>query len=154
MKQETLSEKYASGENQSRINFKNHLYIYLGVIGLFIIINALTYDGKIWVHWLAILWALVLFIHWCQYKFAPNIISPRSIRESSSISQKKLLPASILCLFFGIFGAHRFYAGKVASGWFQALTIGGMGIWYTIDLIIVLFGEFTDSEGKKIKEWL
>jgi len=59
-----------------------------------------------------------------------------------------------LCAAFGIFGAHRFYAGKIQSGILQLFTIGGLGIWYVIDFLIVLFGEFTDSEGKKIREWI
>ena len=69
------------------------------------------------------------------------------------MSDKKRLLAALLCFFFGVFGAHRFYAGKVGTGIVQLLTIGGLGIWTMIDLLIILFGEFTDSEGKKIKDW-
>lgn len=69
------------------------------------------------------------------------------------MSDKKRLLASLLCFFFGVFGAHRFYVGKVGTAVVQLLTIGGLGIWAMIDLLVILFGEFTDSEGKKIKEW-
>ncbi|MDC0259068.1 TM2 domain-containing protein [Verrucomicrobiales bacterium] len=58
--------------------------------------------------------------------------------------------AAILAFFFGVFGAHRFYAGKFGTGIVQLLTIGGLGIWSIIDFIIILFGEFKDSEGHKI----
>jgi TM2 domain-containing membrane protein YozV len=59
----------------------------------------------------------------------------------------------VLCLFFGIFGAHRFYVGKTGSAIVQLVTIGGLGIWTVIDLVIILFGEFKDSEGRKIDPW-
>ena len=154
IKQEVISEKYASLVERSRRIFKNHLYTYLGVNGFFIITNVLTYAGNIWFHWLALSWGLVLFLHWRSSEFASSTISPRSIEEPGSVSPKKRLLASILCFFFGVFGVHRFYAGKIASGCLQVVTIGGLGIWYIIDLLILLFGEFTDSEGKKIKEWL
>ena len=77
-----------------------------------------------------------------------------STKETSAASDKKRLLAAILCLVFGIFGAHRFYAGKIKSAKLMLFTIGGLGIWYVIDSVIVLFGEFTDSEGRKIKDWV
>ena len=74
--------------------------------------------------------------------------------ESSSVSDKKRLVATILCSGFGVFGAHRFYAGKTKTAKAMLFTIGGLGIWYVIDLVLVLFGEFTDTEGRKITKWL
>ena len=35
----------------------------------------------------------------------------------------------------------------------QLLTIGGLGIWSFIDFLIILFGEFTDADGFKIRNW-
>ena len=69
------------------------------------------------------------------------------------MSNKKRLVAAILAFFFGVFGAHRFYAGKIGTGVLQLITIGGLGIWAIIDFIIILFGEFKDIEGMKISEW-
>jgi class 3 adenylate cyclase len=78
----------------------------------------------------------------------------KSTKETSAVSDKKRLLTAILCLCFGIFGAHRFYAGKIKSAKVMLYTIGGLGIWYVIDTVIVLFGEFTDDEGRKIKQWV
>jgi hypothetical protein len=78
----------------------------------------------------------------------------QSPKETATVSDKKRLLTTILCAAFGIFGAHRFYVGKTKSGLLQLLTIGGLGIWYAIDILILLFGEFTDSDGRKIKEWV
>ena len=69
------------------------------------------------------------------------------------MSDKKLLPTFILCFLFGVFGAHRFFVGKIGTGLLMLFTIGGLGIWYIIDLIIVITGSFTDKQGRKIAEW-
>lgn len=69
------------------------------------------------------------------------------------MSPKKRTLTALLALFFGVFGAHRFYVGKTASAIVQLLTLGGLGIWAMVDLIIVLCGEFTDDDGLKIEEW-
>jgi TM2 domain-containing protein len=68
-------------------------------------------------------------------------------------SEKKILPAFLLCFTLGVFGAHRFYAGKIGTGVLQLLTFGGLGIWWLIDMIMIVVGAFTDSEGEKIVEW-
>ena len=70
-----------------------------------------------------------------------------------SASDKRILPAFLLCFFLGIFGAHRFYVGKIGSGVAQLLTVGGLGVWALIDLIILATGSFTDSNGNKINLW-
>ena len=78
----------------------------------------------------------------------------QSKTKTSAISDKKRLLAAILCLGFGIFGAHRFYAGKTKTAKAMLFTLGGLGIWYVLDLVIVIVGELTDREGRKIREWL
>ncbi|MEO5818256.1 MAG: TM2 domain-containing protein [Gemmatimonadaceae bacterium] len=69
-------------------------------------------------------------------------------------SEKRVLPALLLCFFLGVFGIHRFYVGKKGTGLLQLLTLGGLGVWVLIDLITILFGGFTDSEGEKVVEWI
>ena len=68
-------------------------------------------------------------------------------------SEKKILPALVLCVSLGVFGAHRFYAGKIATGVLQLVTLGGLGIWMLVDLIMLVTGEFKDKEGNRITEW-
>lgn len=69
------------------------------------------------------------------------------------MSEKLILPAALLCFFLGIFGAHRFYVGKSGTAVLQILTLGGLGIWALIDLIMIIIGAFTDKEGNKLTKW-
>ena len=71
----------------------------------------------------------------------------------AEISEKKILPAFLLCTFLGMLGVHRFYVGKAGSGIAQILTLGGLGIWALVDWIMLLCGSFNDKEGKVLKEW-
>ena len=85
-----------------------------------------------------------------------------AIQKVDSVA-KKILPAFLLCLFLGLFGAHRFYAGKIGSGVAMLLItvfLGWLGIgliitgiWALVDLIIILVGNFTDKDGNKITQW-
>ena len=54
-------------------------------------------------------------------------------------------PAFFLCLLLGVFGAHRFYTGKIKSGFIQLVTLGGFGFWTFIDMILLLLGKFKDK---------
>lgn len=52
-----------------------------------------------------------------------------------------------------MFGAHRFYAGKIGTGLLQLVTMGGLGIWYLYDVILVASGGFRDMEGRRLSRW-
>lgn len=62
-------------------------------------------------------------------------------------SEKGFVPTILLCLFLGVFGAHRFYVGKTGTAVVQLLTLGGLGIWSFVDLIMIIVGKFTDKAG-------
>ena len=61
--------------------------------------------------------------------------------------QKDWLTALILCIFLGGLGVHRFYTGHIAIGVIQLLTVGGCGIWWLIDLILIVTDSYKDSNG-------
>ena len=53
----------------------------------------------------------------------------------------------------GPFGAHRYYVGKIGTGLMQTLTIGGLGLWWLYDMILISFGSFRDRDGRRVKYW-
>lgn len=69
-------------------------------------------------------------------------------------SEKRIVPTLLLCLIFGVFGAHRFYTGRIGTGVVQLLTLGGLGIWAMVDAVLIATGSFRDSEGDRIVEWV
>ncbi len=68
-------------------------------------------------------------------------------------SPKSRLVAQLLAGFLGVFGAHRFYVGKVQTGILQACTLGGLGLWYLYDNILIATGSFRDAEGLLVANW-
>ena len=68
-------------------------------------------------------------------------------------SCKDWLVTLLLCLLCGCFGIHRFYVGKIGTGILMLLTAGGCGIWALIDLVTICLGNFTDAEGKFIRNY-
>ena len=66
-------------------------------------------------------------------------------------SEKSFVAVIILCFLLGGLGVHRFYVGKVGTGIVMLLTPGGLGIWTLIDFIVIVTGNFKDSQGRQIK---
>ena len=58
-----------------------------------------------------------------------------------------------MAALLGPFGAHRFYVGRMRSGILMCATLGGAGIWYLYDLILVAAGSFRDAEGRLVSRW-
>lgn len=71
----------------------------------------------------------------------------------SGPSEKSRAVALALAVLLGPLGAHRFYAGRAESGALMACTLGGLGIWYVYDVILVAFGQLHDKEGRMISDW-
>lgn len=69
-------------------------------------------------------------------------------------SEKRIVPALLLCGLLGVFGAHRFYVGRIGTGLLQLLTLGGLGVWVLVDMVLLITGAFRDGEGDRLTEWL
>jgi hypothetical protein len=70
---------------------------------------------------------------------------------TTEISPKSGLTTFILCLFFGVFGIHRFYVGKVGTGILMLLTLGGLGFWLLYDIFSIVCRDFTDSKDRLVE---
>mmetsp|Transcript_17404 Transcript_17404/g.42236 ORF Transcript_17404/g.42236 Transcript_17404/m.42236 type:complete len:190 (+) Transcript_17404:269-838(+) len=62
-------------------------------------------------------------------------------------SGKYFPTALLLSLFLGWAGADRFYLGQVGWGVFKLLTIGGLGLWWFTDLMLLVLGKLGPSDG-------
>jgi TM2 domain-containing membrane protein YozV len=71
--------------------------------------------------------------------------------NESGKSEKSFVATLVLCILLGGFGVHRFYVGKLATGILMLLTLGGLGIWTLIDLIMIATQKFKDHNGLPIK---
>ena len=71
--------------------------------------------------------------------------------STEETSGKSFVATLILCILLGGLGVHRFYVGKVGTGIFMLLTLGGLGIWALIDLIRIAIQKFEDGDGAVIK---
>ena len=52
-------------------------------------------------------------------------------------SDKEYIFALLFSIFLGYLGIDRFYMGQVGIGIGKLLTLGGCGIWYLIDIILI-----------------
>ena len=71
----------------------------------------------------------------------------------SGPSERSRGVALALAAILGPFGAHRFYVGKTGTGILMLCTLGGAGLWYVYDLIMVAGGSFRDVQGKLVSIW-
>lgn len=69
----------------------------------------------------------------------------KRVIDSTMVKSKSWLATYLLCLFFGFFGAHRFYTGFKLIGVLQLFSVGGMLIWWFIDLFAITLGKYHDS---------
>lgn len=65
--------------------------------------------------------------------------------------QKSFLTTWLLSLLIGNLGADRFYLGKIGTGILKLITLGGLGIWSLVDLIIILVGKQTDKNRQPLE---
>jgi hypothetical protein len=68
-------------------------------------------------------------------------------------SDKSRTVALALAVTLGVFGGHRFYAGKTNTALLMLITFGGLGLWWLYDLILVAAGGFRDDDGRLIVDW-
>src|SRR2546425_7290358 len=70
---------------------------------------------------------------------AADDLAPTEKREGG-VSERSRGVALGLAVIGGMFGLHRFYTGRAASGVCMCLTLGGLGIWYLYDIVVIAAG--------------
>jgi TM2 domain-containing membrane protein YozV len=83
-----------------------------------------------------------------------NTVNAAAVARSGYVlrcSTKSKTAAFLLCLFFGLFGVHRFYVGKFGTGLLWAFTGGLFVFGWIVDLVAIASGTFADSYGFQLK---
>lgn len=58
--------------------------------------------------------------------------------------------ALLLSIFLGELGIDRFYLGYTGLGIIKLLTLGGCGIWWLIDIILIATNGLNDAQGRPL----
>ncbi|KAF9975013.1 hypothetical protein BGZ73_001466 [Actinomortierella ambigua] len=72
-----------------------------------------------------------------------NLVKPHDRCESD----RSYPVAILLSIFLGYLGVDRFYLGHIITGILKLITAGGFGIWYLIDIVLIILDELPDHNG-------
>jgi TM2 domain-containing membrane protein YozV len=64
--------------------------------------------------------------------------------------QKSFIATWLFAWLLGYLAIDRFYLGKIGTGILKLITVGGFGLWYLIDVILVLAGGQHDKQGRDL----
>jgi DNA integrity scanning protein DisA with diadenylate cyclase activity len=66
---------------------------------------------------------------------------------------RHFLAVFFLSFLWGSFGVDRFYLGKIGTGILKLLTVGGLGVWVIVDLVLIMAGTMRDKQGQPMREY-
>lgn len=71
--------------------------------------------------------------------------------NETPLPRKSQKVALLLSVFLGMFGAHRFYTGKIGTGILWFFTVGLFGVGVVMDIIAICKGTFRDKHGNELR---
>ena len=66
--------------------------------------------------------------------------------------EKDWLVALLLSVLVGTLGVDRFYLGYIGLGILKLVTLGGCGIWWIVDLVLIATNKLPDAQGRPLRQ--
>jgi TM2 domain-containing membrane protein YozV len=80
-----------------------------------------------------------------------DVPAPTQTPAPAAPEQKDFLVALLLSIFLGQLGVDRFYMGYIGTGILKLITLGGCGIWWLVDVILIATKNLKDANGLPLK---
>ncbi len=92
---------------------------------------------------------------WLHRLLAPliRLVLRHQPAQARPVSPKIPELALLLCLLLGWAGVHRWYLGRPLSGILQGLTLGGVLVWWWLDLVRLGYGGLHDGQNRLVNQW-
>lgn len=82
-----------------------------------------------------------------QQQFYQHAYGPPPVEYS----EKTRATAFLLSYFLGFLGVDRFYLGQIGLGVLKLVTLGGLGLWHMIDVVLHALGIIKDRDGRPLR---